>query len=377
METPTGWYQVLRGLRPKAEQWPRRQPWGSSSWQSWGQWRAQEPQSPPFDVDGIVSTVGRIQKKCRLQPFWLKPFLAQGSRCSRAVCRLLFVCFSFLFCGCPFVREERGPMPKGWTKAPVLDGSSSKSGKKSPQSRHQGRSSVFPSLSAQSPTRASRRGGKRGGLEVGGSSEGSRREQRSREAPCRGVEGGQSEITSSPSEREVDSLLEFSRTSPKASRQSRRVDCKSHGANGSLRVGSARGRRMCAAIRGRSGEANTTFSANSNREIRGVGARTRCIAGQCSDAGSVVRRWPPIHRCHPADAKFQSSRWNCELRNVLEFGDTTIAKMGALVGQGSAALGCFAAAGTVDGPRSILMSAAKRRCLAAGSELVLPSMTAY
>ena len=49
-----------------------------------------------------------------------------------------------------------------------------------------------------------------------GSSEGSwRREQRSREAPCRGVEGCQSEVTSSPSKGEVDSLPEFSRTSRK------------------------------------------------------------------------------------------------------------------------------------------------------------------
>ena len=27
METPAGWYQVLRGPHPKSEQWPRRQPW--------------------------------------------------------------------------------------------------------------------------------------------------------------------------------------------------------------------------------------------------------------------------------------------------------------------------------------------------------------
>ena len=47
METPAGWYQVLRGPHPKSEHGPRRQPWVSSSWQSWGQWRAQEPQSPP------------------------------------------------------------------------------------------------------------------------------------------------------------------------------------------------------------------------------------------------------------------------------------------------------------------------------------------
>ena len=45
METPAGWCQVFRG--PKAEQWLRRKPWGSSSWQSWGQRRAQEPQSLP------------------------------------------------------------------------------------------------------------------------------------------------------------------------------------------------------------------------------------------------------------------------------------------------------------------------------------------
>ena len=32
LETPAGWYQVIRGPRPKAVQWPRRQWWSSSSW---------------------------------------------------------------------------------------------------------------------------------------------------------------------------------------------------------------------------------------------------------------------------------------------------------------------------------------------------------
>ena len=51
---------------------------------------------------------------------------------------------------------------------------------------------------------------------------------------------------------------------------------------------------------------------------------------------------------------------NCELHNALEFGDTTIAK----VGQGTVALGCFVASGTLDGPsRSIfLMSAVIGGC---------------
>ena len=73
---------------------------------------------------------------------------------------------------------------------------------------------------------------------------------------------------------------------------------------------------------------------------------------------------------------------NCELRNALEFGDTTtIAKVGALVGQGTAAMGSFAAAGSLDGAsRSTLMSAvidqaeAKRRCLVVGSDAHLPSV---
>ena len=47
MPTPEGWYQVLRGPRPKSEVWPRRQQW-SSSWSSGGQWhaRAQKEQVP-------------------------------------------------------------------------------------------------------------------------------------------------------------------------------------------------------------------------------------------------------------------------------------------------------------------------------------------
>ena len=32
LETPTGWYQVIRGPRPQAVQWPRQQRRSSSSW---------------------------------------------------------------------------------------------------------------------------------------------------------------------------------------------------------------------------------------------------------------------------------------------------------------------------------------------------------
>ena len=39
IQTPAGLYQVLRGPRPKLEEWPQLQPW-SSSWQSGGQWHA-------------------------------------------------------------------------------------------------------------------------------------------------------------------------------------------------------------------------------------------------------------------------------------------------------------------------------------------------
>ena len=50
LETPAGWYQVIRGPRPKAVQWPRRQWWSSSSWwQQGGQWpelKSQKPQKP-------------------------------------------------------------------------------------------------------------------------------------------------------------------------------------------------------------------------------------------------------------------------------------------------------------------------------------------
>ena len=217
-------------------------------------------------------------------------FVAQGSRCSRAVCRLLLVCFPFVVV-LSFVRE-RVPMPKGWTKAPVLDGwvqivrgqvpkseqwPNSKSGKKSQSRDTKVVPPFFPPRQPSRPPEQLVAEANEERFEVGGSSEGSwRREQRSREATCRIVEGRQSEVTSSPSDGEVGSLPELSQTSPKASRQSRRVDCQSHGANVTLRGGSARGRRTSAAIGGRSGKASTTFSANSHRvteENRGIGAR--------------------------------------------------------------------------------------------------------
>ena len=47
LETPAGWYQVIRGPRPKAVQWPRRQWWSSSSWwQQCGQWPELQSQKP-------------------------------------------------------------------------------------------------------------------------------------------------------------------------------------------------------------------------------------------------------------------------------------------------------------------------------------------
>ena len=89
-----------------------------------------------------------------------------------------------------------------------------------------------------------------------------------------------------PSDREVGSMPEFSRTSPRASRQNQRSNCESHGAIVSLRVGSARGR-------GRSGEARTVQQ--QQRRERDALQVNVPMHGVCQEMA-------------PANAKFQSSR---------------------------------------------------------------------
>ena len=101
----------------------------------------------------------------------------------------------------------------------------------------------------------------------------------------------------------------------------------------------------------------------------------------CSDGPPKLEAIPPMPTSDLQDLEMWLSNRNCELRNALEFGDTAIiAKVGALVGHGTAALTSFATVAPMEGTtRSTLMAAlidsadAKRRCLPADSSRAYPS----
>ena len=91
---------------------------------------------------------------------------------------------------------------------------------------------------------------------------------------------------------------------------------------------------------------------------------------------------PPMPPSNLQDLEMWLSNRNSELRNALEFGDTAIiAKVGALVGQGTAALTLFATVAPMEGTtRSTLMACVdrfsgreERRCLPADSSRAYPS----
>ena len=90
---------------------------------------------------------------------------------------------------------------------------------------------------------------------------------------------------------------------------------------------------------------------------------------------------PPMPTSDLQELEMWLSNRNCELRNALEFGDiSTIARVGARVGQGTAALTSFPSVAPMEGTtRSTMVAAlvdsadAKRRCLPADSSRACPS----
>ena len=166
-----------------------------------------------------------------------------------------------------------------------------------------------------------------------------------------------------------------------ASDEGRRFDCQGCGVEDEVAEGEERLKQLEA----RSVEGNGGIRARCDgvaAENRGVGPRTRRIT--CPHAGSVVCRRPPLppvhgrHQCQVPISK--SCEGDCELRNALEFGDTTtIAKLGELVGQGTSAMASIAVTVSSDGAsKSILMSAvidqveAKRCCLCSWIRCTVP-----
>ena len=96
----------------------------------------------------------------------------------------------------------------------------------------------------------------------------------------------------------------------------------------------------------------------------------------CVDSSQSVDANPPMPSSDLQKLQGWLSARNCELCNVLEFEDTTtIAIMGALVGQGTAVIVSLAVAGSLDGAsRSTLMSAVIDQAETKGRFLVVGSM---
>ena len=209
-------------------------------------------------------------------------------------------------------------MPKGWMKAPVLDGwvqivrgprpkseqwPSAKSGKKSPQLRYT--KVVHPYFPPHQPSRPPEQVVAEANEEV-----------LKLEAAVR-ARGGERSVHAKPFVEALKAARAKSRVLPVSERL---VACRNFLERARLRV--ARAEDLIAEAT----EQKSAFVL----EVQEAEERGRCIAGQHSDAGSVVRRWPPINRCHPADAKLQSSRvarmaqrQELRLRNALEFGGNT------------------------------------------------------
>ena len=147
---------------------------------------------------------------------------SQGSRCSRVVCRLPFF-FPLCQCSVVLLLGAQCPMPKGWSKAPVLDGWVQIVRGPRPKSETWPRAkkhahppgkpkshSSCSSSSAKPSARASccRRSG--GGPQVGGGSASSWwREHCSREASRRGVEGSRAKSPVPPVSERLTSCRNF------------------------------------------------------------------------------------------------------------------------------------------------------------------------
>ena len=70
----------------------------------------------------------------------------------------------------------------------------------------------------------------------------------------------------------------------------------------------------------------------------------------CGDCPPNIEANPPMPTSDLQELEMWFSNQNCELRNALEFGDTsTIARVGALVGQGTAALTSFTSVVPMEG----------------------------
>ena len=83
---------------------------------------------------------------------------------------------------------------------------------------------------------------------------------------------------------------------------------------------------------------------------------------------------PPMPATNVQELEEWISDRNCELRNAMEFGDSSLmAKIGLLVGQGATQLGSMGDVPMEGQSKSSMMSSlfnaaeAKRRCIAAGS----------
>ena len=95
---------------------------------------------------------------------------------------------------------------------------------------------------------------------------------------------------------------------------------------------------------------------------RCINSGARFVAGMhntmpgvwCSDGPPKLEAIPPMPTSDLQDLEMWPSNWNCELRNALELGDTAIiAKVGALVGQGTAALTSFATVAPMEGHNEV------------------------
>ena len=234
-------------------------------------------------------------------PFLLKQFLAQGSRCSRAVCRLVFVFPLSL------------TVPKGWTKAPVLDGwvqivrgprpkseqwPSSKSGKKSPQSRDT--KVVHPYFPPRQPSRPPEQVVAEANEEV-----------LKLEAAVRAL--GESSVHAKPLVEALKAARAKSRVQPVTERL---VACR-NSLEPRKRV--PRAEELIA----KATEQKSDFVL----EVQEAEERLQHLEAEAAKPA------PPS----VPTVTGESRSWceNCELRNALEFGDnTTIAKVGALSGHG-------------------------------------------
>ena len=204
-----------------------------------------------------------------------------------------------------------------------------------------------------------------------------RREQCSREASRRGVEGSPGEVPSPASEREVDILPEFPRTSPEASDEGRRFDCQGREQKTVFMQEVAEAEERLKQLEAEESKPTPPsepgvmeLQRRIEELVRERDALRAPMQGVwCADGPPSMDAIPPMPSTDLQELQGWLSERNCELRNALEFGDTTtIAKLGELVGQGTSAMGSTLMSAVID------QAEAKRRCLAVGSGAQIPSV---